>query len=300
MFPGILPFGGGGLGIQLPGQTRFLRFQTGPLALQNGIVQRHFRSEKPDRSRGLGIRPVGFQFRVVEEREEAVVVPHRDRIVFVIMTLGALQSGAEPDHAHGVDPVEHLVDPSFLRIAASFDVGGGTAVEAGGDFLRFGGSREEISRDLLDGELIKRQIRIQRCDDPIPVWPEIPQVIALEAMGVRIASIVQPWPCPANSELGGLEKAVDHPFISPGSVVGDKIGHFGGRRGQSGQVQGDPSDQGGAVRLGGGKHFLLAEPVLHKGVDRRESGIAPGHWWPHRVDIGPVRELSSIVGPGGS
>ena len=71
--------------------------------------------------------------RVVEEGEELVVVALSDRVVLVVVALGAADRQAEKDGARGVDAVDDRLDPELLDVDPPFLVDLRIAVEPGGD-----------------------------------------------------------------------------------------------------------------------------------------------------------------------
>ena len=128
----------------------------------------------------------------VEERREGVVIGLRDGIELVGVALRAAQRHAQPRRAHGVHSIQHVIDPRFLRVAAAFAIGHVVTLEAGRELLLRGGVRQEVSRELLNGELVVRRIAIEGFDDPVAPGPVRPRGIRLEAVGVRIAGGVEP------------------------------------------------------------------------------------------------------------
>ena len=62
---------------------------------------------------------------IVKESEEGIVILNGERIVFVVVALGAFEGGAKENGAGGVDAVENLVDAVFLGMhsASTLQVG---------------------------------------------------------------------------------------------------------------------------------------------------------------------------------
>ena len=124
----------------------------------------------------------------------------------MIVALGAFQRRAEPDGTGGVDAVDDLIDAAFFGLGTGFNIGRRAAVEAGGDDLSRGGIRQEVAGDLLQRELIEGHVRVQGVDHPVAVGPDLAEVIALKAVGVRVACEVQPRARPAHAELLGCQQ----------------------------------------------------------------------------------------------
>ena len=90
--------------------------------------------------------------RVVEEREDAVVLFLRERIVFVVVALRALDGDAEDALADGVHAIEHGLHAELLGIDAALLVDHRVAQETGGHVLILGGIRQLVAGNLLDHE----------------------------------------------------------------------------------------------------------------------------------------------------
>ena len=80
-----------------------------------------------------------LQRRIVEKGEERIKILHREGVIFVVVALGTIESGAKKNRGSGVDPVKNLVHAVFLRMHTGLDIAGGGAVEAGGNALGRGG-----------------------------------------------------------------------------------------------------------------------------------------------------------------
>ncbi len=72
---------------------------------------------------------------IVEEGEEPVILALGERVILVVVALGAADRQAEEDRARGVDPVDDRVDPELLDVDAPFLVDLRVAVKTGGDPL---------------------------------------------------------------------------------------------------------------------------------------------------------------------
>ena len=128
----------------------------------------------------------------VEEGREGVVVGLRDGVELVAMALRAAQRHAEPGGTHGVHAIQHVVDAGFLGVTAAFAVGHVVALEAGRELLLRRGVWEKVSGELLEGELVVRNITVKRLDDPVAPRPVGARGVRLEAVGVRVTRGIQP------------------------------------------------------------------------------------------------------------
>ena len=86
-------------------------------------------------------------------------------------------------------------------------------MEARRDTLRFRRLRQQISSNLLERELVKRHVCIQRRDDPIAVGPYISKVIALKPMRICVAGQIQPRTSPPLPKLRSRQKLVNESLI---------------------------------------------------------------------------------------
>ena len=146
--------------------------------------------------RGCGDRQLRLGS-VVQERHHLIVGTMRHRIELVRMTLRASEGEAEPCGGGGIYPVDHRVKPKLQRVDAALLVDHRVAMKAGGNALGLRGVGQQVAGDLLDGELIKRQVGIERVDHPIAPRPDGTRAILLVAVGVRVAREVQPRLRPA-------------------------------------------------------------------------------------------------------
>ena len=129
---------------------------------------------------------------VVEEGEHAVILLLRQRIVLVVVALGALDGQAEDALADGVHAVEHRLHAELLRIDAAFLVDHRVAEKAGGHDLVLRRAGQQVAGDLVDDELIVGQVAIEGVDDPIAVEPDEPRLVLFVAVGVGVARGVEP------------------------------------------------------------------------------------------------------------
>ena len=95
-----------------------------------------------------------------------------DRIVFVCVTLGTIDRCAHPDLHGGVHAIHNRNTSEFFVVRATFAVGHGVAMECGGLSLRISGTRQHVTSDLFDGELVVRHVGIDRPDDPVAIRPD--------------------------------------------------------------------------------------------------------------------------------
>ena len=249
---------------------------------------------------------------VVEEGVEAVVLLVGDRIVLVGVTLGAVQGEAQPGGSHGRDPVFHGLGTVFLGITAAFVVDLGVAVEPGGDALGEGRSRQQIARQLVDGELVEGLIAVEGLDHPLAIGPDGPGQIHLIAIRIGIAGQVEPAAGHVFSVVRRGEQPVDQILIGPGRGVGEKCRDLGGLGGQAGEIERDPTDESGPIGLGLLLESFPGQPSHDEPVDGIAHGRRLGQVFRRfradrrlegpvflRVDLGPYGPLADPPGQAG-
>jgi hypothetical protein len=163
--------------------------------------------------------------------------------------------------------------------------------KAGSDFLIQRGVWQHVACELLDGELIEREISIEGLNHPLPVLPHRPQRIALVAVAVGISCQIQPMPCPALTIVTRGEESLQQLLISIRILVGDKRIDLFDRRRKANQIQAHSPDQPGPVCFWRGLKAFFLQAGKNEQVDRVASPRLVLHFWKRGSngrDIGPV------------
>jgi len=169
---------------------------------------------------------------LVEDVVEREVVGLLERVELVVVAARAIEGQAEPDGGGGLDAVEDVFDARLLGDAAALAVEHVVAVKTTRDFLLARSRGEEIAGELFDGELVERHVGVEGVHDPVAPRPHGALGVALESVGVGVASDVQPVPSPAFAIARRGEEAVDDFGVGVGRTVGDEgggLGEGGGR-----------------------------------------------------------------------
>ena len=103
---------------------------------------------------------------------------------------------------------------------------------------------------MFDRELIEGKIVVEGFDDPVAVRPHVTAAIDRVAVGVSVASLVKPVPTPTLAIVRACEESVYKANPCVGAFVIDKGVSFFGRWEKTGEIEGDPAYESGAV--GGG------------------------------------------------
>jgi hypothetical protein len=175
--------------------------------------------------------------RVVQQREQAVVLCVTDRVVLVGVTLRARDRHAEPGRAGRADAVDHRVEPVLERVDPPLLVQHRVPVKAGGDALRRRGVGQQVAGQLLDRELVEGHVGVDRVDHPVAVRPDRPLAVLLVAVGVGVAGEVEPAAGPTLAVARAGEQAVDVTLVGVRrGVVCERV-RLGRRRRQADQVE---------------------------------------------------------------
>src|SRR5258707_3417230 len=102
----------------------------------------------------------------MEEGKELVMLLLRDRIELVIVALGATNRQSQPNGCSCIDAVEDISGLVFLRNGATLEVDRVVAMEPAGEALLHAGVRQQVARELFDGEAVKREVAVGGVDNP--------------------------------------------------------------------------------------------------------------------------------------
>ena len=130
----------------------------------------------------------------VEERIHRVKVLHRERVVFVVVADRTTGGQAHPHGRRGLRAVHGVAVNPLLVDAAALAGGDVAPVETRGDELVLRRVREQVACELLNGELVERQVAVERAHDPVAVRPHGTLVVQVHAMRVAVARGVEPMP----------------------------------------------------------------------------------------------------------
>ena len=236
---------------------------------------------------------------VVEDGVQAEELSLRQRVVFVVVALGAADRRAHPGGERGVDPVDHGGGAELLVDRPPLGVGEGVAVEGGGDPVGGGGLGQEVAPQLPDGELVEGHVVVAGADHPVAEAPDLARHVGGVPTAVGIARQVEPLPRRMLAGTGMGEEPVHQPFHGSGRPVGHEGIDFLGRQRQAGQVERQAPRQHRPVGRGPRSEPLRLEPGEDETVDvvGRPSGVA--HHRHGRTDGGHVRPVRFVVGTGG-
>ena len=217
--------------------------------------------------RRLRIAPASIDGRLIEERREAVVVALAERVELVVVAAAAIEGEGQPDGSGRLGHVHDVIDPVFLGDAAAFSVDGMIAQKGGGEPLFVGGCRQEVARNLPDGEFIPALVAVERADHPVAPRPHGAHAIALVAIGVRVAGGFHPIPSHALAIGRGSKESVDLTFPVLRRWIREPCGHFLRRGRQAGEGEGGAPQQGGGFGFRRKRQSFPGEFGGDEGVD---------------------------------
>jgi hypothetical protein len=139
---------------------------------------------------------------------------------------------------------------------------------------------EQIASQLVDGELVKGLVPVERADDPVAIGPHLAFVVQVQAVRVGIAGYVQPVPSYLFAESLGGQVAIDHLFESVRRRVAEERVDLGQCRRQSGERQGNAANQCFPVGFGRHRQPFAPQPIGDEGVNRIDDaeGLAVDGW----------------------
>jgi len=226
----------------------------------------------------------------VEEVVELVVLALGERVVLVVVALGALDGRAEEDRAEGVHPVGDVLVEVLVGVGTPLGARHAIAVEGRGHPLVEGGRGQQVAGKLVDDEPVEGLVGVEGLDDPVAVLPHGAGRVGVVAVAVGEPGEVEPRHRHALAIGLAAEQAVHEGLVGAGGSVGEEGVHLVHRGRQAGQVEGDAAQEGPPVGLRGRRQALALEAREDEGVD----AVAPPARVRHR---GRLRVGDRLVGP---
>ena len=249
----------------------------------------HRRRVPPDGSAVVADSLLGH---IVEESEQRIEILLRERIVLVVVAAGAAQRLPQPHRRGGLDAVGAVLGEELFRDHAALFVDHGVAVKPGGDPLFERRVRQQVAGNLLDGELVERQVAVEGRDDPVAPRVHLAVAVHLIAVRVRKPPGVEPVEGHPLAIVGRLQQPGDDLFVRVRRRVRQESVDLGRRRRQPRQVERHAADQGGPVCLRRRRQALLFQLRQDEAIDRIARPRRQLHvrqLRAHRRQIRPVR-----------
>ena len=228
---------------------------------------------------------------LVEERIKLVVLLLRDRVVLVGVAFRTAHRQSHPNLHRRVHPVTNRLSAKFLVVGAALGVRLGIAMKRRCEQLVTCRLRQQVTGQLLDGELVVRHVLIERLYHPVAIFPDHSQRIRAVAGRVRVTGEIKPDPRPAFAVGRPGHQIVHQQLVGVGALVVHKRLHLPGRGWQPGQVKRQPANDRVAIRQFVGLVPRRLEPGQNKVIDRVPHPftiVHPRHARPHRRHKRPV------------
>ena len=266
------------------------------------------------RSRGTPLLPVVDR---VEDRAEPVVVGLRDRVVAMVVALGASDGEPEEGRRRHLDLFrDHLVAGEVLvgdGIAGA--VGGETQKRRGDELIAaegivdgvagrlLGRCGELVAGELLLDEAIPGKVVLKTLHHPVAVAPGMrPERIDLgEAVGVGIAGDIEPGPRLPLAVSGACEQPFHDLLVSVARSVGDEGSHLLRGWEEPGEIERDAAEERRPVGFRREREPFGAERREDEGIDRGAPGCRVGRrrhgWLDDRLERPPRPIAGRQIGP---
>ena len=217
---------------------------------------------------------------VVEKSKQLVELTLRNGVVLVVMARSAPRGQAQPNGAKRFHPVHGVLDQILLVDGPPLARGDMRTNKSCGDLLVLGWLRQQIARQLLDGERIKGLVLIDGIHHPIAVLPHPAFVVEMKTMGVRVAGGVQPDPAQVLPVRWHGQRNVNRPFPRQRSIKEslDLIG--GGRQSSEVKEQSTELPLWSSPRVGRQprRRHLLVQKGIDGMIKARRDGQRRSNW----------------------
>ena len=154
-----------------------------------GADQRTRFDERP--GVGIGCPSAGLTGGI-EKREELIILPLRDRVILVIMTLRALHGEPHEHGRHSINLIRSVGHAILFSDCSAFVGIHAVAQKPGCHPLLLSRLGKKIAGNLLHCKLIKRFVVEKGVNDPVPPDPHVTVIIDRIAIRVRITRAIEP------------------------------------------------------------------------------------------------------------
>ena len=240
-----------------------------------------------------------------EHRLQRVVVRLLDRVELVVVAAGAVDREArERRHgcSHHVVAVKQARQLLVLRALAQFSVPDVVPRACRHESRRDQAIRiarpEDIPGNLFADEAGVGLVPVEALDHVVAIRPRVaPRLVLVVAVRLAVVRHIQPVPPPALPVARRGEQAVHQALIGVWRAVAYKRVDFCWRRRQAVEVEAEPANERGAVRLPRWAESLLGE---HRGDKAIDLVRAPGRRWlghrgPHEFAERPPSRIPRLV-----
>ena len=209
---------------------------------------------------------------VGEERAEGEEIALGEGVELVVMALGAAGGLAEPGGPDRPDAVVEHTLLVILGLRPAFLGRQQQSVEARTDPGLAVGVRQQVARDLFEGEAVEGFVLVETADDVVAVGPDIARGIAMVADGVGVADHIQPADGHALAVVRRGQQAVDELRVGVRRLILDEGFDFLRGRRQAEQVGMEATRERPTVGFVGRREALRFEARFDERVDGLDRG----------------------------
>jgi hypothetical protein len=212
----------------------------------------------------------------IEQRLHGVEVALGDRIVHVVVALGAADRQSHEGGGNRLDGRERQLTTVLVvadHVAACQEPQRKLVVEPGFDAAtdtdrgHLGADGGAVTRQLRADELVVGEVVVEGTDHPVA--PEMdPGRGGHSLVDVGVAQDVEPVPPVADAMLFAGEELVDHLLVGARGRIAEERLLFGGGGGQAGEVEVDPAQECPGIGRSGRCQALSLVPGGDEGIDR--------------------------------
>ena len=161
----------------------------------------------------------------------------------MVMAAGATDCQTQPDRERRIDPVDYIFNLILLWNDASFGIAAVIAIETGSNPLLQCRLGEQVTRELLNRELVEGHIGIEGIDHPVPPTPHRSGTIVLITTGICIPRGVEPNQAHAFTKMLRIQKSINNSLIGIRGIISQKTLNLFQRWWQSSQIHRDTTNQ---------------------------------------------------------
>ena len=183
----------------------------------------------------------------MEEGVEGVKFLLRDGVELVIVADGTSGRQTHPSLRRGGSALDGITEDEFSINGAPLTGGDVVAVETGGNQLVLGRAGQEISSQLVDGELIERQVAVEGSDNPVAVGPDLALIVEVQTVCVCVSGHIEPVAAHLFTVLRAVHEAVHATLVGARKRIRQKGVYFGRCGRQAPKVHAQTAQQGRTI-----------------------------------------------------
>ena len=156
---------------------------------------------------------------------------------------------------------------------------------------------DQVAGQLQHGEFVKWQVVVEGLNHPLAKGPHLPFIVEVDAVGVGIASVVEPVPSPVFPPGRTREQGIDIRLVGVGAGVSHECFHSHGIGGKAGEIERHATGERAAVSLDSRLEPRRFEPGQDEAVDLVPHPALVGHHRWLRLHGRNERPVRLVRGP---